>query len=110
MNWLKKIVSPAPSTTTSSWDKDALIIDVRSAGEFAAGHVDGALNLPLDRFAQNHAQVAPDKAKQIILYCLSGARSGQAMQFLMQQGYLNVVNGGSASAVALRTTRPIRRH
>ena len=94
---------------TLPWDAQALIIDVRSEGEFASGHVDGALNLPLDRFSQNHAQIARDKAKQIVLYCRSGARSGQAMQFLMQQGYANVVNGGSAEAVAFKTNRHIRR-
>ncbi|MFZ4478266.1 MAG: rhodanese-like domain-containing protein [Rhodoferax sp.] len=91
------------------WDTDALLIDVRTAAEYAGGHVEGAINLPLDRFAQDYATVAPDPSRQIILYCQSGARSGQALQFLQQQRYKQVVNGGSAAAVALKTDRPIRR-
>jgi len=73
------------------------------------GHVDGALNLPLDRFVHDYASVAPDKSKQIVLHCHSGARSGQAMQFLRQQNYENVFNGGSVGEVALKTSRPIHR-
>ncbi len=109
MNWLNNLLSAAPNLETPAWDADALIIDVRGPGEFASGHVDGAVNLPLDRFVQGYAELAADKSKQIVLYCQSGARSGQAMQFMQQQGYVNVVNGISAGAVALKTNRPIRR-
>lgn len=86
-----------------------MIIDVRSPGEFASGHVDGALNLPLDHFVDGYAALAPDKSRQVVLYCQSGGRSGQAVQFLVQQGYSKVVNGISPGAVALKTNRPIRR-
>lgn len=82
---------------------------MRSDAEYASGHVDGAVNLPLERFVQTYESVAPDKARQTILYCQSGARSGQAVQFLTQQGYTKVLNGISAGAVAIRTNRPIRR-
>ncbi len=85
------------------------MIDVRSPAEYASGYVDGALNLPLDRFVQGYAALAPDKSRQLVVYCHSGARSGQAAQFLQQQGYENVVNGISPGAVALKTKRPIRR-
>ena len=108
MNWLSNLISNAPESTPPAWDEDALLIDVRTPLEFASGHVEGAMNLPLDRFVQNYANVAPDKSKQIVLYCRSGARSGQAMQFLQQQNYEDVVNGGSVGAVALKTSRTIR--
>ena len=88
---------------------DLLLIDVRSPGEFAAGHVRGAINLPLDRFAQDIARVAPDKQAAIMLCCASGARSGMACGFLQQQGYTQVVNGGGAGAVAMQLNRPIDR-
>ena len=97
------------SSNDAAWDDDALLIDVRSPGEYAAGHVEGAINLPLDRFVQNYESVAPDKSRQLVLYCQSGARSGQAVPFLAQQGYHKVVNGISAGTVALRTGRAIRR-
>lgn len=109
MNWTRNIFSGATDSASPAWDEDALIIDVRSAGEFASGHVDGALNLPLDRFAQDHTNAAPDKSRQIIVYCHSGARSGQATRFLEQLNYEKVVNGGSPSAVALKANRSIIR-
>lgn len=86
-----------------------LIIDVRSPGEFATGHVRGSVNLPLDRFAQEIATRVPDKARPVILCCASGGRSGMACQFMQQSGYLHVSNGGSAGAVAMQTGLPIDR-
>lgn len=86
-----------------------MLIDVRSPAEFAAGHVEGAINLPLDRFVEAYPRVAADPSRQIVLYCQSGMRSGQAVQFLAQLGYSRVVNGVSPGAVALKTSRPIRR-
>lgn len=85
----------------------ALVIDVRSPLEFASGHVDGALNLPLDQFVDGYAQVAPDKQQAVVLYCASGGRSGQAAQFLTAQGYTQVFNGISASYVAGQLGRAI---
>ena len=86
-----------------------MLLDVRSPGEYASGYVEGAVNLPLDRFVQEYESLAPDKTRQIVVYCQSGARSGQAVQFLLQQNYANVVDGISAGTVALKTGRPIRR-
>jgi phage shock protein E len=45
----------------------------------------------------------------MVLYCLSGARSGMALQWLRQMGYTKATNGGSVGAVALQTGRGIRR-
>ena len=101
--------SNQPSSSDTAWDANALLIDVRSPLEYASGHVDGAINLPLDQFVQGYQGVAPDKSRQVVLYCQSGARSGQAVQFLAQQGYSRAVNGISAGTVSLRTGRPIRR-
>ena len=109
MNWSNNQISNTPDSTVPAWDEDALFLDVRTPDEYASGHVEGALNLPLDRFVQDYAGVAPDKLKQIVLYCHSGARSGQATQFLCQQNYQNVVNGGSVGLVALKASRPIQR-
>ena len=109
MNWLNNLISHTSDSTSSAWEEDALFLDVRTPGEYASGHVEGALNLPLDRFVQDYESFAPDKSKQIVLYCHSGARSGQATQFLCQQSYQNVINGGSVGLVALKTSRPIPR-
>lgn len=88
---------------------NALVIDVRSPGEYASGHVQGAINLPLDRFAQEIGHVAPDKSMPVMMYCLSGIRSGGACRLMQQLGYQQVVNGGSVGAVALKLNRSIER-
>ncbi len=86
-----------------------LIIDVRSPGEFASGHVRGSINLPLDHFAQAIEQVVPDKLAIVILCCASGGRSGMACNFMQQMGYQQVSNGGSAGAVSVQCGLPIDR-
>lgn len=85
----------------------AVIIDVRSPAEFAGGHVEGAVNLPLDRFVDGYPQVAPDKQQRVVLYCASGARSEQAVQYLVAQGYAQAVNGISARNVAAQLGRAV---
>jgi phage shock protein E len=89
--------------------QNLVILDVRSPMEFATGHVDGALNLPLDSFLERYPSALPSKAQTIVAYCASGARSGQVVQFLRQQGYTDVVNGVSASNVAGQLQKAIVR-
>lgn len=69
------------------------IVDVRSAGEFAGGHVVGSLNIPLNE-VPNRIEDFKKMNGEIILCCASGNRSGQAMMFLRQNGFNNVHNGG----------------
>ena len=76
----------------------ALLVDVRSAGEFASGSVKGAVNIPLDRVA---SQLAKFKGKKnIVVFCRSGNRSGQAKSILEQNGIQNVINGGTYQNVS----------
>jgi rhodanese-related sulfurtransferase len=71
----------------------AFLVDVRTAGEFAEGHVKGSVNIPLDRV---QSQLAKFKNKKnIIVFCRSGGRSSQAKSILEQNGFTNVVNGGT---------------
>jgi phage shock protein E len=86
-----------------------LIIDVRSPGEFATGHVRGSVNIPLDRFADDIAKAVPDKSASVILCCASGGRSGMACNYMQQMGYQQVSNGGSAGAVSMQCGLPIDR-
>ncbi|OIQ71514.1 thiosulfate sulfurtransferase PspE precursor [mine drainage metagenome] len=109
MNWFNDLFSGAHPSQPLQWNTDAVILDVRTPDEFASGHVDGAINVPLSGFAQAHAKAAPDKSRQVIVYCQSGARSGQAMLLLKHQGYSNVINGGSPAAVATHTRRTLVR-
>ncbi len=70
----------------------AFLVDVRTAGEFAEGHVKGSVNIPLDRVP---AELEKFKNKKnIVVFCRSGGRSGQAKSILEQNGFTNVINGG----------------
>lgn len=73
----------------------APVIDVRSAGEFAGGHIDGAINIPHHQISEAIGTYETDKNKTIIVYCQSGARSAAAKKSLEKLGYTNIVNGGS---------------
>lgn len=66
-------------------DTGLVVLDVRSPGEFAAGHVPGAINIPHDRIGERLAEVPRDK--DVVLYCQSGRRAGIAAQVLAEQGY-----------------------
>ena len=75
-------------------ENGAIILDVRSKGEYAQGHVEGSINVPVE-VLHNHLNRFKDKNKTIITCCASGMRSGSAKRMLISQGYTNVHNGGS---------------
>ena len=70
----------------------AVIIDVRSKGEFSSGAIKGAKNYPLETLLNSVAKI--DKSTPIITCCASGMRSGVARQQLMSKGFNSVYNGG----------------
>jgi molybdopterin/thiamine biosynthesis adenylyltransferase/rhodanese-related sulfurtransferase len=70
----------------------ATLIDVREQVEWDAGHIPGAVFLPLGQLEQEIAAAVPDKSTEIIMQCRSGARSGRGTDLLQQLGYTNVVN------------------
>ena len=71
----------------------AMLVDVRTASEFATGSVNGAINIPLD---QIQSQLSKFKGKEnIVLFCRSGNRSNQAKKILMQNSFQNVIDGGT---------------
>jgi phage shock protein E len=73
----------------------ALVIDVRSAGEFNSGHLPVAINLPLDELETALPRRVKDRNQVLLLHCLSGTRSGLAKIKLKRMGYPNVFNLGS---------------
>lgn len=71
----------------------AFLVDVRTPGEFSGGSVKGAVNIPLDKVP---SQLSKFKGKKsIVVFCRSGSRSGQAKSILEQNGFQNVINGGT---------------
>ena len=70
----------------------AVVIDVRTVGEFSDGHVKGSKNIVLNLIPTKVEEIKKLN-KKVIAVCRSGARSGQATSFLKQQG-IDVINGG----------------
>ena len=99
MNLFQKLFSSTPAVDLKSIIEDgAFLVDVRTPGEFAEGHVNGSVNIPLDKV---QTQLAKFKNKKnIIVFCRSGARSGQAKNILQINGFTNVINGGTWNNVS----------
>lgn len=74
----------------------AYLLDVRTEDEYRSGHIQGSINLPLQRI-EKIKKVVPYKKAEIFVYCLSGARSSQAVRYLKSQGYENVTNIGGVN-------------
>ncbi len=72
---------------------DAFLVDVRTPAEFSAGHVKGSVNIPLNNIP-NKLNSFKNK-KHIVVFCRSGNRSSQAKSILEQNGFNNVINGGT---------------
>jgi phage shock protein E len=71
----------------------ATFVDVRSAGEYAAGHFPGAVNIPLEEVSQRITEFKK-MTGPIIAYCRSGNRSGMAVAMLKLNGFTDAINGG----------------
>jgi rhodanese-related sulfurtransferase len=71
----------------------AILIDVRSAGEFANGNAPGTINIPLHELGRRLGEIP--KNSPIVLCCASGTRSGMAKLLLLKKGYRNVHNIGT---------------
>jgi len=71
--------------------EDFVFIDVRESHEFEEFNI-GAKLIPLGQFAAQISDLEEHKSKEIILHCRSGARSGRAQQFMLANGFENVLN------------------
>ena len=91
-------------------ESQALIVDVRTAEEFADGHYPGAINIPHDTILEGLEQLGVREETPVILYCRSGNRSGQAEQALQNKGFTEARNAGGLeallSATAQQASRP----
>lgn len=71
-----------------------IILDVRHADEFAAGHIPGAINVANESIGTDEIPELPDKNQLIMVYCRSGRRSKEASEKLVKLGYTNIVEFG----------------
>jgi phage shock protein E len=99
INTLKKIFGFGSTVDYAQMVKNgAIILDVRSKGEFAGGHIKDAINIPVDVLKNSLTQLK-DKNKTIITCCASGMRSASAKSILKTHGYTDVHNGGGWSSL-----------
>ena len=73
-------------------DPDLVVLDVRTAAEYAAGHVPGARNVSHDQLAGSLGELASLKDKQVVLYCRSGRRTLLAEQTLRAAGFSRLLH------------------
>ena len=82
----------------------AVLLDVRTPGEYREGHIPGSKNVPLQSI-DKVGDIIENKGTPIFVHCLSGARSRQATAVLQQMGYSNVKNIGGISAYTGKVER-----
>ncbi len=97
--FIKKFFGP-PVDFKKLLEAGAIIIDVRTPGEFNSGSVKGAKNIPVDQIKSKTAELQK-KGKPVILVCRSGARAGMAKNILKAAG-IEAYNGGSWNGFQLK--------
>ena len=97
----------ACATEPLDMTKVTSVIDVRSAGEYAAGHLEGSINIDVEAndFATEVGKL--DMAGTYVVYCHSGRRAGIALEQMTDMGFKNVTNVGGLDAAATATGLPI---
>lgn len=98
MDALKSMFGMGPTVDYNELiTKGAQIIDVRTPGEYASGHIKGSKNIPLQSLSNNLSKI--NKNKPVITCCASGMRSASAKSVLQNNGFTEVHNGGGWSSL-----------
>ena len=87
-------ISMDETVTMMAQEAGYIILDVRRADEFAAGHIPGAINVANESIGTDEIPELPDKNQLIMVYCRSGRRSKEAAEKLVKLGYTNIVEFG----------------
>jgi len=96
-----------PEIARKAWpmiESGVLLVDVRSAEEFAEGHLDGAVNIEWDQTDALIAAIGTDKQRQVVFYCRSGNRVNKSMAVLETYGYTNIFNATGFEALQATKT------
>ena len=76
----------------SLWEGGAHFLDVRTASEYASGHIEDAVNIPVDELSSRLDEITAAAGDTIVVYCLAGSRSAQAAPILVNGGFTAVKN------------------
>lgn len=99
IQWFKRLFGSSENkpSLTALMQEGAILLDVRTQGEYANGSVPKAVNIPLDQLVVKCGRYS--KQTPIIVFCRSGMRSQQARRILEQLGYERIYNGGGVHTV-----------
>jgi phage shock protein E len=98
MSFFSKLFAPKPSINYHELVlRGAVIVDVRTPGEYTQGHINGAINIPIGTVGQHVATLS--KQTPVITYCASGLRSAAVRSMLAEKGF-EAYNGGSQRRLA----------
>ncbi len=86
----------SPEKARALVEGGAKLVDVRTPGEHASGHIAGSINVPLQELGNRLAELG-DKSKPIVVYCASGMRSASAASMLRRAGFAEVHDLGSVA-------------
>ena len=93
LDLIKNLFGTEKSNYAQLVKEGAIILDVRSKGEYATVHIKGSINIPVEQLAGNLHKFK-DKTKPVITCCASGMRSASAKSILKSNGFTEVHNGG----------------
>lgn len=96
LQFIKNMFGGSKTDYKALLDKGAIIIDVRTPGEFADGNIKGSRNIPINVLKNKMAELKKT-GKPVITVCASGARSGMAKSLLQMDG-IEAYNGGAWSS------------
>jgi rhodanese-related sulfurtransferase len=88
-------------------DKDAVVVDVRTPEEFAAGHIPGAINIPVQRSDFDQKVSALDKSKEYLVHCARGGRSATAASKMDKMGFKNLADFTGGMEAWKKANKPI---
>jgi len=93
-----KQVSP-PEAVQLINRRDALVIDVRDAGDYAAGHITGSRHIPAAQLAERLKEIEKFKSRPVIVSCRTGSRAGPPADLLRRNGFgeVLILSGGIAA-------------
>ncbi len=98
---VKPLPDRDPQLAKKVVSQGAILLDVRSQGEWDERHLEGANHIPIDEFSSRMADISQltsnDKSKPVVVYCKSGGRAGRAKKMLLKAGYTQVTNMGGIS-------------
>ena len=98
-------ISPKEAKERMAGEPGIILLDVRTAEEYAGKRIPGALLMPVDTVGQEASRVITNRASIIFVYCQAGVRAANACQELVRQGYQNVFCLGGIASWPYETKR-----